>query len=198
MENCWLRGESAVRILFCFFHLFVFMNLPLLQFSSPNSMVYLFFSAFLFEHSRKRSTNNLCPLFHILDGWVLVTKSQVRWLSSSPERMRKIGNAFYIGNWLSSDFSHTGKKLIWIPSHDMSQPQLGTCCPLTVSCSMLGKGDRLTGQEGEVLHFSVQKFFPLRHSLDGHSLLHGPQAQLSEKDSCFCLWVYMTNGLWTW
>ena len=103
-----------------FFHLFVFMNLPLLQFSSPNYMVYLLFSAFLFEHSSKRCPNNLCPLFHILDGCVLVTKSQVRWLSSSPERMRKIGNAFYIGNWLSSDFSHTGKKLIWIRRHDES------------------------------------------------------------------------------
>lgn len=41
--------------------------------------------------------------------------------------------------------------LIWIHSHDMSQPQLGTYCPLTVSCSLLGKGDRLTGQEREVL-----------------------------------------------
>lgn len=173
MDNCWLRGESVVKILFCFFIYLSLCTLPSRQFSSPNSIVCCYLH-FLLERSSKRPSNNLCPLFHVLDGWVLVTKSQVRWLSSSPERMRNIGNAFYIGNWLSSDFSHTGKKLIWIHSHDMSQLQLGTCCPLTVSCSMLGKGDRLTEQEREVLDFSVQEFFPWRHSLDRHSLLHGP------------------------
>lgn len=37
--------------------------------------------------------------------------------------------------------------LTWIHSHDMSQLQLGTYRPLAVSCPMLWKDDRLTGQE---------------------------------------------------
>lgn len=76
--------------------------------------------------------------------------------------------------------------LIWIHSHDMSQPQLGTYCPLTVSCSLLGKGDRLTGQEREVVGFVLlfRNFFheampwttphfcmALRHSCLGRTLV---------------------------
>lgn len=156
MENCWLRGESAVRILFCFFHLFVFMNYHYFSFLAQ-TLWFICSSAFLFEHSSKRSTNNLCPLFHILDGefWSPSLKlGDFLVLQRGWEKLK----CFYIGNWLSSDFSHTGKKLIWIPSHDMSQPQLGTCCPLMASC--LHAWERWPADRaGEVLHFSVQKFF---------------------------------------
>lgn len=86
------------------------MNLPLLfSFLAQTLWFICLSSAFLFWTFWDPPTIFLSFISHF--RWVsLVTKSQVRWLSSSPERLRKIGNAFYIGNWLSSDFSHTGKK----------------------------------------------------------------------------------------
>lgn len=151
-----LEGKKDYQNFVLFFHLFVFRNftiisLVLVQIPSFHCFS-LFFFFFLFEHLVRDSATIFVFYFTSYLDEFRSLSLQVRWISCSPERIREIENAFHMGNWLSSDFSHTGKMLTWIHSHNMSQLQLGTYRPLTVSWSMLGKGDRPTGQEKEELN----------------------------------------------
>lgn len=80
MENCWLRAERVFMILFCFVFSFICLYVLYYYFSFVAEILWFIccYMHFLFEHSSKRFTNNLCTLVHISDGRVLVNKTQVR------------------------------------------------------------------------------------------------------------------------